>query len=89
MTPRPELPASDPVSHAMRFLIPMATSLAFGVIFATAITLVLLPCATLILEDLRALPARLRASGGIAGLRARSPTTGVQVRSVDRDPRGW
>jgi multidrug efflux pump subunit AcrB len=43
-----------------QFLIPMATSLGFGVIVATAITLVLLPCAALILEDLRALPARVR-----------------------------
>jgi hypothetical protein len=38
------------------------------VIFATAITLVLLPCATLILEDLRTLPARARAAGGVAAL---------------------
>jgi len=36
-----------------RFLIPMATSLAFGVIFATAISLFLVPSAYLVLEDLR------------------------------------
>jgi multidrug efflux pump subunit AcrB len=36
-----------------RFLIPMATSLAFGVIFATAISLFLLPSAYLVLEDLK------------------------------------
>ena len=35
-----------------RFLIPMATSLAFGVLFATAISLFLVPSAYLILEDL-------------------------------------
>ncbi len=63
-----------------QFLIPMATSLAFGVIFATAITLVLLPCASLILEDLRTLPERVRAVGGPASLwrragRARSSAT--------------
>ncbi len=34
-----------------RFLIPMATSLAFGVIFATAISLFLVPSAYLVLED--------------------------------------
>ena len=34
------------------FMIPMAISLAFGVLFATVITLVLVPCAYLILEDL-------------------------------------
>ncbi len=58
-----------------QFLIPMATSLAFGVIFATAITLVLLPCATLILEDLRTLPARVRAAGGLMALLRQGPTS--------------
>lgn len=36
-----------------QFLIPMATSLAFGVLFATGITLFLVPCCYLILEDIR------------------------------------
>ncbi len=40
------------------FLKPMATSLGFGVVFATLISLFLLPSAYLILEDLRHLPAR-------------------------------
>ena len=35
-----------------QFLIPMAVSLGFGVLFATAITLVLVPCALLIGEDI-------------------------------------
>ena len=34
-----------------QFLIPMAVSLAFGVLFATAITLYLLPCVLLLAED--------------------------------------
>jgi multidrug efflux pump subunit AcrB len=38
-----------------QFLIPMATSLAFGVAFATVISLFLVPCGYLILEDLIAL----------------------------------
>tara|TARA_B100000212_G_scaffold342591_1_gene330970 strand:- start:1835 stop:5065 length:3231 start_codon:yes stop_codon:yes gene_type:complete len=38
-----------------QFLIPMATSLAFGVLFATFITLLLVPCTYLILEDLKSL----------------------------------
>ena len=38
-----------------RFLIPMAVSLAFGVLFATAITLILVPTLYMILEDVRAL----------------------------------
>jgi multidrug efflux pump subunit AcrB len=36
-----------------RFLIPMAVSLAFGILFATVITLFLVPCVYLILEDIR------------------------------------
>ena len=38
-----------------RFLIPMGTSLAFGVVFATAISLFLVPSAYLVLEDLSAM----------------------------------
>jgi len=37
-----------------RFLIPMAISLAFGVMFATAITLLLVPTLYMILEDIKA-----------------------------------
>jgi multidrug efflux pump subunit AcrB len=37
-----------------RFLVPMAISLAFGVMFATCITLVLVPSLYMILEDLKA-----------------------------------
>ena len=44
------------------FMIPMAISLAFGVLFATVITLILVPCGYLILEDL----AELRSSGPAA-----------------------
>ena len=43
-----------------QFLIPMAVSLAFGVAFATVITLVLVPCVYLILEDVRGLVSRRR-----------------------------
>ena len=34
-----------------KFLIPMAISLSFGILFATGITLILVPCIYLILED--------------------------------------
>lgn len=37
-----------------QFLIPMAVSLSFGIIFATIITLVLIPCLYVILEDFKA-----------------------------------
>ena len=41
-----------------QFLIPMAASLAFGILFATAITLFLIPAAYLAAEDIRALLKR-------------------------------
>ncbi len=40
-------------SRQARFMIPMAISLGYGILFATAITLVLVPSLYLILEDLR------------------------------------
>ena len=43
-----------------QFLIPMAVSLGFGVIFATLVSLLLVPCVYLVLEDARGLPARVR-----------------------------
>ena len=36
-----------------QFLIPMAVSLAFGVLFATAVTLYLVPCSLLLGQDIR------------------------------------
>ena len=47
-------------SMQARFLIPMAISLAFGVMFATFITLILIPCGYVILEDVGAFFRRLR-----------------------------
>jgi len=43
-----------------RFLIPMAVSLAFGVVFATMITLLLVPSLYMILEDIKSVAASLR-----------------------------
>jgi multidrug efflux pump subunit AcrB len=45
-------------SMQARFLIPMAITLAFGVVFATFITLMLVPSGYIILEDLRGLFSR-------------------------------
>lgn len=52
-----------------QFLIPMAVSLGFGVLFATGITLLLIPCGYVILEDMHELTAYLKAkfSVGAAG----------------------
>ena len=38
-----------------QFLIPMAVSLGFGVLFATGITLLLIPCGYVILDDFQRL----------------------------------
>ena len=42
-----------------QFLIPMAVSLAFGVLFATAVSLLLVPAACYVLADLEALVKRI------------------------------
>lgn len=42
-----------------QFLIPMAVSLAFGILFATLITLFLIPCSYMAMEDLKALIGRV------------------------------
>jgi multidrug efflux pump subunit AcrB len=43
-----------------QFLIPTAVSLGFGVLFATGITLILIPCGYLILEEIKDLFGRIR-----------------------------
>ncbi len=43
-----------------QFLIPMAVSLGFGVLFATGVTLVLIPCGYLMLDDIHGIIDRLR-----------------------------
>ncbi len=44
-----------------KFLIPMAVSLGFGVLFATGITLLLIPCGYMILEDINSGYDRIKA----------------------------
>jgi multidrug efflux pump subunit AcrB len=46
-------PILSETSVSAQFLIPMATSLGFGVVFGSAISLFLVPCAYYVLEDLR------------------------------------
>jgi len=42
-------------SRQARFLVPMAISIGFGILFATVITLILMPCLYMIIEDLKKL----------------------------------
>ena len=58
-------------SMQARFLIPMAISLGFGVLFATAITLLLIPALYRVLEDVHA-PFRHRRPDSVA-VKAQSP----------------
>jgi multidrug efflux pump subunit AcrB len=55
-------------STQAQFLIPMAVSLGFGILFATFITLLLVPLNYLVLEDMRRVARRLlgRATAGVA-----------------------
>lgn len=46
------------VSAQAQIVIPMAVSLAFGVLFATIVTLVLIPCLYIIIEDIKAMFSR-------------------------------
>jgi multidrug efflux pump subunit AcrB len=62
-----------------KFMIPMAISIAFGVLFASAITLFLVPCSYLILEDVLSL---FRRGEGPPPQPARRP---VPARSRARD----
>ena len=45
-----------------QFLIPMAVSLGFGVLFATGVTLLLVPCGYIILEDIHNSLAKIRSN---------------------------
>ena len=45
-------------SRQARFMIPMALSLGYGILFATAVTLVLVPCLYMFLEDASRVRAR-------------------------------
>ncbi len=60
--------------------VPMAVSLAFGVLFATLVTLFLVPTSYLILDDLQRLPGRLSASF--------APGAGRAPRAPDRSRPG-
>ena len=54
------VPIMMETSMQAQIVIPMAISLAFGVLFATVVTLVLIPCLYLVIEDAKALIRRIR-----------------------------
>lgn len=52
------VPIMAETSMQAKIVIPMAISLAFGVLFATVVTLILIPCLYLVIEDLKGLIRR-------------------------------
>lgn len=46
-------------SFQAKFLIPMAVSISFGLVFATMLTLIVIPCNYVIIEDLKAIGRRI------------------------------
>ena len=60
-------------SRQARFLIPMALSLGYGILFATAIILLLIPCLYMALEDIRRLARRLGGTPEPAPAEASAP----------------
>ncbi len=61
-------------SRQARFMIPMALSLGYGILFATGITLVLIPSLYVIMEEIRGLPHTMgRALGRETSRRAPNP----------------
>jgi hypothetical protein len=55
-----------------QFLKPMAIAIGFGVLFATFITLLMVPCLYLILEDLKKLPSRMYGRIGLVSKKPKS-----------------
>jgi multidrug efflux pump subunit AcrB len=58
-----------------KFIIPMAISLGFGVLFGTLVTLLLIPCLYLVLEDVLVLSSRFRHILGKEGVKTKGKTT--------------
>jgi hypothetical protein len=73
-------------SMQARFLIPMAISIGFGILFATAIILLIVPAAYLILEDILALPHMLRAGRSEENRARQKPAVIPVEKPEDRLP---
>ncbi|PKF62558.1 acriflavin resistance protein [Psychromonas sp. psych-6C06] len=54
------MPIMAETSMQAQMVIPMAVSLAFGVLFATVVTLLLIPCLYIMIEDIKTLPSRAK-----------------------------
>tara|TARA_R110002153_G_scaffold42106_5_gene120013 strand:+ start:80 stop:340 length:261 start_codon:yes stop_codon:yes gene_type:complete len=61
------------------YLIPMAISLGFGIVFATAIILVIVPCLYLTLEDIRLMMEKGRTVRQMDVSKTKAPENSVLV----------
>ena len=59
-----------------RFIVPMAISLGFGILFSTFVILLLVPSTYMVSEDLKRLAGALVGSDAKAGLASRDDTAG-------------
>jgi multidrug efflux pump subunit AcrB len=73
-------------SRQARFLIPMALSLGFGILFATFITLIIVPCLYMVVADVTALFGRKFAEEKMAESGDGSPADGVQNEEEESAP---
>ena len=64
-----------------QFLKPMAIAIGFGVLFATFITLLMVPCLYLILEDLKSLPSKIFGGSGFSSKKTKSFKDLEEIRS--------
>ncbi len=69
-----------------QFLIPMAISLAFGVLFATVIILLLVPVTYVILEDVKTLGRRLLGRREESGISAATDDASPPIATAAADP---
>ena len=56
------VPIMMETSLQAKMVIPMAVSLSFGVLFATIVTLILIPSLYIIIEDIKAIPGKIRSN---------------------------
>ncbi len=76
------VPIMFETSLQARFVIPMAISLAFAVAFATLITLLLVPCLYMVLDDLRSLVGK--AKNRVSNIGSKQPAPAVDTPPMSK-----
>ncbi len=71
-------------SFQAKFLIPMAVTLTFGLVFATALTLIIVPALNMVFYDMKSLGRRAIGRSAIGGDESKSPDMTRQTHIADR-----